>query len=167
MSAATRYRQLPAPGRAVGFELETPVGLELVAGEANVRVSEQRDGKPVGELEVAVFHAALVIDRDGILEEKVREGIERAIEAGAHVLETVPYELGGASGYRADAGYLHNSSRPALPYVYVFAIAPDDLGVDAGVRITVRSASSEWPAADEILKSLKLLCRRSASNDIR
>jgi hypothetical protein len=162
------YRLPPTPARRVGYELATPREVEVAPAGETLRCCERRGGQMVGELEIEVFHAALVIDRDGILEEKVREGIEAAIEAGAHVLEAVPVELAGASGYRADAEYARGSSRPALPYVYVFAIAPDDLGVDAGVRITVRSASAEWPAADEILKSLKLLCRRSAfANDLR
>jgi len=162
------YRLPPTPARRVGYELATPREVEVANAGDTLCCRERRGGQTIGELEIEVFHAALVIDRDGILEEKVRERIEAAIEAGARVLEAVPVELAGASGYRADAEYLRNTARPALPYVYVFAIAPDDLGVDAGVLVTVRSASPEWPAADEILQSLRLLCRRSATaNDVR
>lgn len=162
------YRLPPTPARRVGFELAAPSEVELSPSPEALRCRERRGGRTIGELEITVFHAALVIDRDGILEEKVREGIEAALAAGAHVLEPVPFELGGASGYRVDAEYLRTAARPELPYVYVFAIAPDDLGVDAGVLVTVRSASPEWPAADAILRSLKLLCRRSVSaNDVR
>jgi len=162
------YRLPPTPARRVGFELATPSEVELSPAGESVRCCERDGDRTIGELEITVFRAALVIDRDGILEEKVREGIEAAIATGARVLEAVPVELAGASGYRADAEYLRGSTRPALPYVYVFAIAPDDLGVDGGVLVTVRSASPDWPAADAILRSLKLLSRRSATaNDVR
>lgn len=162
------YRLPPTPARRVGFELAAPSDVELSPSAGALRCRERRGGQTIGELEISVFHAALVIDRDGILEEKVREAIEAAIASGAYVLEPVPVELAGASGYRIDAEYLRSSARPELPHVHVFAIAPDDLGVDAGVLVTVRSASPEWPAADAILRSLKLLCRRSATaNDAR
>ena len=162
------YRLPPTAARRVGFELATPREVEVAPAGEMLRCRERRGEVTIGELEIEVFHAALVIDRDGILEEKVRERIEAAIAAGAHVLEAVPFELANASGYRVDAEYLRGGARPALPYVYVFAIAPDDLGVDAGVVVTVRSASAQWPAADEILRSLRLLSRRSTSaNDVR
>lgn len=162
------YRLPPTAARRVGYELATPREVELAPSGERLRCCERRGEETIGELEIEVFHAALVIDRDGILEEKVRAAIETAIAAGAHVLEPVPFELGDASGYRVEAEFLRGGIRPALPYIYVFAIAPDDLGVDAGVLVTVRSASPEWPAADEILRSLRLLCRRSATaNDVR
>ena len=106
-----------------------------------------------------MFRAALVIDRDGILEEKVRHAIVEEVAAGAHVLEPMPVEIAGASGWRVDAQYQRGTDKPALPYVYVFALASDDLGVDAGVLVTVRSASPEWPAADQIVQSLKIFTR--------
>ena len=95
-----------------------------------VRCAETRDGRTVGELEVAPFSAALILDRDGILEEKVR-GV-----AGATA--TTPIVLPNASGFRAAT---FASSTP-LPYVYVFAFAP--LGVDGGVLVVVRSAQPAW-----------------------
>jgi hypothetical protein len=49
--------------------------------------------------------------------------------------------------------------RPLFPYVYVFAIAPNDLALDGGLVVTVRCATPEWPAADAILRSLKILAR--------
>ena len=159
------FRLPPTPARRVGFELAAPSEIELSPAGETVRCRERDGGRTIGELEITVFRAALVIDRDGILEDKVRVGIEAAISSGARVLEPVPVELAGASGYRADAEYQRGGARPALPYVYVFAIAPDDLGVDGGVLITVRSASPEWPAADAILRSLKLLSRRSATGN--
>jgi hypothetical protein len=162
------YRQLPTASRRIGFEIEAPSEVEVRPGEV-VRCSEQRDGKTIGELEVSVFHAALVIDRDGILEEKVASAIERAREPGARVLPAMPVSLPGASGYRADLEVVRpmGVARAALPYVYVFAMAPHDLALDGGLIVTVRCAAPDWPAADAILRSLKILSRggKVAAND--
>ncbi len=164
MTAATRYRQPPALGRSIGFELQTPGDIDvqpIERGEVVVRCSERReDGKTVGELEVAVFRAALVIDRDGILEEKVSEAAGGVAEQGARVLPAIPVDLPGASGFRADV----ELTRRPLPYVYVFAIAPHDLGVDGGLLVTVRCAEPEWAAADAILKSLRIVGRRGTAS---
>lgn len=166
MAPATRYRQLPDRARSIGFELETPGEVEVQPGEAVVRVLEERDGKPIGELEIEVFQAALLIDRDGILEEKVHEAA-RAKLPGGRVAPAIPVELPNGSGFRADAEPARPAgSRPAFPYVCVFAIASNDLGVDGGVLVTVRCAMPEWPAADSILKTLRVLGRRGrTAND--
>ncbi|HEU0030536.1 MAG TPA: hypothetical protein VFQ53_07885 [Kofleriaceae bacterium] len=159
MASSKPYRQLPTASRAqglpaIGFELETELPITPDVGA--VRCSEQRaDGRPIGELAVEVFAAALVIDRDGILAAKASE---RA--GGAPAVAVV---LPGVSGYRADA-----ITDDPLRYVHVFAMAPD-LGVDAGVLVTIRSARPEWPAAESILRSLRLLTRHGsvpvAAND--
>ena len=139
--------------------MTTPGGVELTpvqAGDAVVRCCERRpDGKPLGELEVSMFKAALIIDRDGILEEKARNVAESCTET--IVAGTVAVSLPGASGYRADVAQKRNSA--GLPYVHVFAMAPHDLGVDGGVVVVVRSAAPEWPAAAQMLGSLRLLTR--------
>ena len=150
------FRLPPTLSRRIGFEMTAPVPFELDGETARCR-------QPEGELEIAVFKAALVIDRDGILEEKARHAIVEAVAAGADVLEPMPVSLDSASGWRIDAEYRRGNTRPALPYVFVFALASEDLGVDAGVLVTVRSASPEWPAADAIVRSLKILARRTAS----
>jgi len=126
----------------------------VAAGDAIVRCCEKReDGKTVGELEVSMFKAALIIDRDGILEEKARTIAESCAQG---VAGTVAVSLPGASGYRAD---VEPRGKVALPYVHVFAMAPHDLGVDGGVVVVVRSAKPEWPAAEQMLGSLRLLTR--------
>ncbi|HEY5925167.1 MAG TPA: hypothetical protein VIV11_25970 [Kofleriaceae bacterium] len=155
------YRQLPTASRRLGFEIETPSEVDVQPGGEIVRCRERRDGRTIGELEVSVFHAALVIDRDGILEEKASAAIESAREPGARVLPAVPVELPGASGYRADLEVVRpmGTARPPLPYVYVFAMAPNDLALDGGLLVTVRSATPDWPAAECILRSLRILSR--------
>jgi hypothetical protein len=153
---------------AIGLELDNPAAIDLepiTTGATVVRAHEQRDGKKLGELEVEVFKAALVIDRDGILEEKAHEAV--GAERG-RVTPPVPVSLSGASGYRAEVVRLPatGAPHPELPYKYVFAIAPDDLGADGGVLITVRSATAAWPAAESILRTLKVLGRRqTTAND--
>ncbi len=158
MASAKAYRQLPAASRKrglpfIGFELATD-DLEVVPvndGETLVRCTEVRDdGKPLGELDVTVFSAALVIDRDGILEAKASDN-----SGGAHAL---PVTLPGASGYFAEA-----KGDAQLPYRYVFAIAPHDLAVEGGVLVTVRSARPDWPAADRLLQSLRIITRHGTA----
>lgn len=120
-----------------------------------VRCCERReDGKPIGELEIGVFSAALIIDRDGILSAKASQ-----VSGG---MPATPITLPGASGYRAEA-----VGTAPLPYLYVFAMAPDDLGVQSGVLVTVRSARPDWPAAEALLRSLRILTRNGvvAAND--
>ncbi len=147
MAPARTYRQPPRGRPSIGFSIEAPDAIELDHAGPTLRCSERReDGRTLGELEVEVFSAALIIDRDGILEEKARD----LVGGTAAVRVSLP----GASGFRADG--VQNS---ALPYVYVFAMAPHDLGVDGGVLVTVRSATPDWPAADHILRSLRILTR--------
>jgi hypothetical protein len=155
------YRLPPTLSRRIGFEVTAPGDFELDGETVRCR-------QPEGVLEISIFKAALVIDRDGILEEKVRHAIVDHVADGAFVLEPMPVALEGASGWRVDAEYRRGPARPALPYIFVFALASDDLGVDAGVLVTVRSASPQWPAADEIVRSLKILARRGpTANDPR
>ena len=138
------YRQLPTASRRIGFEIETPSEVEVRPGEV-VRCREQRDGKTIGELAVSVFHAALIID------------------------PAVPVSLPGVSGFRAELEVVRpmGTAQAALPYVYVFAMAPRDLALDGGLVVTVRCASPQWAAADSILRSLKILSRggKPAAND--
>ncbi len=154
--------RLAPTARKLGVEIEAPSEVEIHPGDGDtlVRCSEARpDGKPVGELEISVFQAALVIDRDGALEEVAQTA---ASEVGGRVQAAVPVELPGASGYRADIERAH----PPLPYGHVFAIAPHDLGIQSGLLVTVRCATPEWPAADAILESIRILTRRGrTAND--
>src|ERR1044072_3856589 len=124
------FRQLPTAARRIGFPIEPPSEVGIHPGDV-VRCSEQQNGEMVGVLEVSVFHAALVIDRDGILAEKVQQTLESAAEPGARMSGTAPVTLAGASGYRAQLELVRpmGTPRPTLPYVYVFAVAPNDLAL--------------------------------------
>ena len=141
---ALPFRLLPRGVPPVGFVVDTGA-LEVTSLPGRVRCAEPR----IGELEVAVFAAALIIDRDGILAAKAS-----AAAAGAAPL---PVELHGASGYRAETIVLDGPLR----YLLVFALAQDD-AIDGGVLVTIRSAQPEWPAADELLASLRILSASSS-----
>jgi hypothetical protein len=159
MSQATTYRRVPKGRPSIGFQLEAPPGIELREGPA-LQCREARDGRVMGELEVSVFPAALVIDRDGILAEKAVEAMNALATLRRPVVPD-PVSLPGANGFRAAA-----VCSAALPYIYSFAIAPSDLGVDGGVLITIRASGPDWPAADHVLRSLRVLTRggRVATN---
>lgn len=141
----------------IRYEVASPSGVETVRTGETTRIREARGGATIGELEITMFRAALVIDRDGILEDKVRAAIAR--EVGADIYEPGVVEVAGASGWQMSAVYRRGPQQPALPYVYVYALASDDLGIDGGVLVTVRTASPQWPAADQIVQSLKIVSR--------
>ena len=157
---ATTYRRAANGRPSIGFQLEVPPGVALQEGPALQCREARSDGRVVGELEVSIFPAALVIDRDGILAEKAAEAMTRLATLRRPVVPT-PISLPGANGFRAAA-----VCSAALPYIYSFAIAPSDLGVDGGVLITIRAAGPSWPAADHVLRSLRVLTRtgRVATN---
>jgi hypothetical protein len=137
----------------VGFQVEVPREVELRDGPTLKCREVLQGGRTLGEIEIGLFSAALVIDRDGILSEKACEVLAREVTVRGGPV-AVAVALPGGSGYRAEA--VHNTP---LPYRYVFAIAPPDLGVDGGIVITIRCASPDWPAADLMLRSLRILTR--------
>ena len=143
------YRQVARRG-VLGFELTPPDDVVVTPSGGGVTVAEQHGGRTIGEIEIRPFQAALIIDRDGILEEKACE----VAAATGGVVVAVPFALPGATGYRAEVA-LRDAP---LPYIHILAIA-DDVGVDGGLLVIVRSASPEWPAADAILQSMRLLNR--------
>ena len=99
----------------------------------------RQDGRVVGELEISLFAAALVIDRDGILAEKAVEGLSRLTTLGRGVVAQ-PVALPGANGFRTAA-------------------------VNSG-PLPIRAAVPDWAAADQVLRSLRVLTRngRVATN---
>jgi hypothetical protein len=144
--AVRSFKQLPAQSRQNGLP---PIGFSIVtelsrAPDKTTRFTEHRDGKVFGELEVEVFAAALIIDRDGILE---------TMASSATHTPAVAFDLPNASGYRAEA-----VKKGELPYLQVLAIALDD-AIDGGVLVTIRCAQPEWPAAEALLRSLQILTR--------
>ena len=173
MPGAREYRHQPTDSRrrglpAIGFAIEIPDGFELIRTEpiaptrATLLIVRERAGDRVaGELEVGVFSAALIIDRDGILEQMVAVEADRALAAPASGRRdsVLPVDLAsGATGYRADVVLLRDRdgvTKPALPYAAFLALGQLDL-VDAGLFVTARSAQPEWPALHPMLDSLRI-----------
>jgi hypothetical protein len=160
MSPPRSYRRAPRGRPSIGFQLEVPPELELRDGPELQAREVRPDGRVVGELAISLFAAALVIDRDGILAEKAVEALGQLTTLHRPAVPQ-PVALPGANGFRTAAV----NSGP-LPYLYVFAIAPPDLGVDGGVLIAIRAATADWAAADQVLRSLRVLTRngRVATN---
>lgn len=153
MSQVSLYRRPPRGWPPLGYQLEVPREMEVRDGPVLAGREVRADGRTIGEIEIRVFAAALVIDRDGILADKACEVLSR--EAAARERPAaVAVELPGATGYRADS-----VQRTELPYRQVFAIAPGDLGINGGVLITIRSASPDWPAAEHMLRTLRFTTR--------
>jgi len=153
MSQVSLYRRPPKGRPAIGFQLEVPREMEMRDGPVSGWREVQHGGRTVGEIEIRVFGAALVIDRDGILAEKACAELRREA-AVAGDSPAVAVQLPGAAGYRADA-----VQRTDLPYRHAFAVAPDDLGVEGGVLITIRSAKPDWPAGEHMLRTLRFTNR--------
>lgn len=165
-ASESRTRGLPP----IGFQLDVPPGVMLEqidpAGpdRAVVLRAHQRgdDGRLVGELELGIFSAALVIDRRGVLRELVET--TRAVSPGAPAASRL---LGageasfaaGVSGYRMDVVVVsgdEGESRPACPYLTWLALASDDLVLPGGLFATIRSAAPSWAAGSQILDTLRI-----------
>ena len=185
MAVPSIYRRPPRGRPQLGFELEAPEQVVIEDGVV-LHCREVQQGREIGALEIRVFAAALIIDRDGLLAKAACDELARHAKASDAV--AVPVQLPGTCGYVAQAILPRDATRggenapacppqerregplwidrSALPYVHVFAMAPPD-GIDGGVLVTVRSARPEWPAADHMLASLRLLTRHgvAAAND--
>ena len=152
MSLYRTYRREPRGRPAIGFQLEAAREMELRDASVFACREVRQDGRTIGEIEIRVFGAALIIDRDGILEEQACAAIRQlGVSAGA---TAIAVNLPGAGGFRT-TGVV---SGP-LPYLHVFALAAYDLGVDGGLLVTLRCASPDWAAADHILRSLRIITR--------
>lgn len=174
------YSQAPADSRrrglpAIGFRVRIPdnvrsIPVDLVVGDRGflLRCEERRGAAVIGEIELGVFAAGLIVDRDGVLEGLVVAAAERAIAAAraGRIAEVRAIELEGASGFRADVELLRASRdapRVACPHVAAIALAPADLAVCGGVLLTTRSADPDWAAAEEMLASLRIVTARGGA----
>jgi hypothetical protein len=167
------YRQQPSDSRKlglppIGFRLRAPERVTIapasgVEGAPVVGREAGPDERVVGEVEVAVFGAGLIIDRDGVLERIATEAAEETASAGGKVTGVMPVELdSGVSGYRAE---VELGATAALPYQAIYALASRDLAVCGGILVTIRAALPAWPAGDVVLDSIRILTRDGAQND--
>lgn len=143
------------------FERIDPAGPDrAVVLRAHQRSDE---GRTVGELELGIFSASFIIDRGGVLKELVEAtaGLALGGPAAGKLLGAGEASFAaGASGYRMDvvltAGGEAAEARPACPYVTWIALASDDLVLPGGLFATIRSATPSWPAASQLLDSLRI-----------
>jgi hypothetical protein len=167
------YRQKPSDSRKlglppIGFRLRAPERVAIapasgVEGAPVVCREVGPDERVVGEVEVAVFGAGLIIDRDGVLERIATEAAEDAAAGGGKVTGVMPVELdSGVSGYRAE---VELGAAAALPYQAIYALASRDLAVCGGILVTIRAALPAWPAGEVVLDSIRVLTRDGAQND--
>ena len=166
-ASESRSRGLPP----IGFQLGVPpdVMLEQIdpAGPERavvLRAHQQGDdGRRLGELELGVFSASLIIDRAGVLQELVETTAGVALggpAAGKLIGSGNATFAAGATGYRMDvvmtAAGEQAEARPACPYVTWLALASEDLVLPGGLFVTVRSATPSWAAGSHMLDSLRI-----------
>ncbi|HTJ42600.1 MAG TPA: hypothetical protein VL463_10930 [Kofleriaceae bacterium] len=175
MPGGREYRHQPADSRkrglpAIGFSIRIPDAIatatttSIAPDRATLLTCREldRDGLAVGELELGAFSAALIMDRDGILEQMVAVEADRALVAPASGRREslLPFDYdGGASGYRADVVLLRDARgevKPRMPYLAWCALGTGEI-VDAGIFVTIRCARPEWPACEELLNSLRIV----------
>jgi len=170
--ADSRRRRLPG----IGFRIRHPETLELTRTPSIapdratlVTLRESAQGQVVGSLELGVFAASLIIDRDATLLQAAKlEAIRAMAEpAAGRIISVDPVELAsGAVGYRAEVHLTRDlrGPSPALPYVWTLALASDDC-IQGGLLLVARTAGAEWPAMTALLGTLRIFARDGAAAD--
>jgi hypothetical protein len=165
----SRRRGLPP----IGFSLRIPERIDLtpVEGAETLLTAVERDpgGKSIAELELRIFVAAMIIDRDGTLERVVGEELERRVTPPSRLTSMRPFTLDHVSGFRGEAELIYlarGAPRPTHPYVSVLALTSHDLAARGGLLISVRTAPPEWDALGELLDSLRIFSREGANDDV-
>lgn len=179
MSSAREFRIAPATTRrrglpAIGLSVFAPDGLEVTVGEdatALLRAAEaDPSGQRIGELVIETFSANMVIDPDGALERAADAALARLLTppASGTVRHRARFELDdGTSGLRIEMLMTRDRGGvpPALPFVIVLALAPDDAAARGGLIARVSSAKPSWAAADTLCETLRVLTRDLGAND--
>lgn len=158
----SRRRGLPA----IGFRIRIPDGVEIVPpanDQLLTAVERASDGHAVGEVDVEIVPAALIVDRDGQLERAATDAADEVIASArdGRLTAFTPVDLGGGgTGFRAEVELRGD----ACPHVTILALAGADLAVSGALLVTVRSARRDWPAGDAVLESLEILTRPGAND---
>jgi hypothetical protein len=167
------FQQQPSDSRRlglppIGFRLRAPERMVIehasgLAGAPVVCSEVGPDGRVLGEVEIAVFGAGLIIDRDGVLERIATDAADDVAAAGGQVTHVMPVTLdSGVSGFRAEVELRGDAT---LPHQVIYALASRDLAVCGGILVTLRAAQPGWPAGDAVLDSIRVLTRDGAQND--
>jgi hypothetical protein len=133
------------------------------AGEdaIKLRAVERRGNRPIGELEIRVFAARMIMDRDGVLLDAATALAEELFAAprdgylGASGSITLP----AGEAFRADMTVTRDAAggMPAFPYKSVLALGHPDFMIHAALLIVVQHAEADWPAGDAMLQSLAFI----------
>jgi len=171
--AASRRRGLPAIGLSVFAPEELKVTIVDGGPPSLLRAAEaDASGKPIGEVVIDVFTANMIIDPDGALERAAEAALLRLLSppGGGSERHRERFELDdGTSGLRIEVQVTRDRERngapPALPYVTLLALAPDDAAARGGLIAMVSSATPTWAAADTLFETLRVITRDSGAND--
>jgi hypothetical protein len=150
----------------VGFRLDVPEGVVIEPSDPKIiqlRATERRaaSGRPLGELEIRVFAARLIMDRDGVMLDAARAAAEELFAPprdgwlGAVGAMTLP----AGEAWRAEVRVTRDEHGrlPPLPYKTVYALAHPNAVVHAALLIVVAHAEADWPAGQAMLASLSFL----------
>jgi hypothetical protein len=150
----------------VGFRLDIPEGVVVQPSDPKIiqlRATETRaaTGRPLGELEIRVFAARLIMDRDGVLLDAARALAEELYAAprDGWLGATGTVELPAGEAWRADVQVTRDERGliPILPYKSVYALGHPNAIVHAALLIVVQHAEATWLAGDEMLQSLEFV----------
>ena len=128
-----------------------------------LRAVERRggSGKPIGELEIRVFAARMIMDRDGVLNEAAQALAEELFAAprDGYLGATGSLTLPAGEAFRADMTVTRDASghMPTFPYKSVLALGHPDFMIHAALLIVVQHAEADWPAGDAMLQSLSFI----------
>ncbi len=152
--------------KPVGFRLDLPGGVEIEPADPSIvqlRASERRvsTGRPLGELEIRVFAARLIMDRDGVLLEAAQALAEElfASPRDGYLGDAGAIMLPAGEAWRADMTVTRDAHGrlPLYPYKKVIALGHPDAFVHAALLIVMQQAEATWPAGDAMLQSLQFV----------
>ena len=122
---------------------------------------ERRGNRSVGELEIRVFAARMIMDRDGVLGEAAQALAEELFAAprDGYLGATGSIRLPAGEAYRADMTVTRDAAgnQPQFPYKSVLAMGHPDYMIHAALLIVVQHAEADWPAGDAMLQSLSFI----------
>ena len=110
----------------------------------------------------------MVIDPDGALERAADAALAGVLpRPPPHRAPPRPRLDDGTSGLRIELLMTRDrgGAPPALPFVVLLALAPDDAAARGGLIALVSSAKPSWDAADTLCETLRVLTRDLGAND--
>lgn len=150
--ADARRRGLPALGLAFSAPAAltwTPCTDGALLGRG---IERGADGAVVGELELALIPAALIMDRDGVLAALAQRAADR-LDAALDAIG--PCTWPGLAGTVAT---LVRRDRAALPYLTIHVVTGDSV-VAGAVELIARHAAHSWPVLDDVVASLRVAAK--------